>query len=483
MASSPVLERAWKQSTLSSHEVTSSLPTTLEQVAYLRCVDKKQVSWTLQEEYLEKLLKDEANGVLEKLAFSFAFIFLGDEQNAEKMLEAVEAEVGFSFEFTGLLGRKSRHQTKSSILLAVNILSLNHKSNDDTGKGNLIKAVPLDDSDLVEEFLKKEEFALDAVSCQVLLARAFLLERFQPKNDSDTERMLAYANRIILEEEAALPETRLTALFLKCELESENNKFIPRSAAQLEVLRTFLKKDPINPRLLLLMPTLNQVESLLAELYCKLGFLQKALLVFQDLQMMDEQVACLLNLGRGEEAQSILLKQIQDSSLALNERLRFMCTLGSLKKKVEMIEEAWNLSQGKFLPAARLLGKHFYCEGDWTQACEWLRKVVEAIPNDSSSWFLLGCSYMRVQTWEEAAQALLRTTQIDQEHSQAWNNLAAVYSQKGGMNAEALEALKRASKLDYENYRIWKNIEIIAENLGDTEALALARKRLSEINQ
>lgn len=477
MTSSP-LQRAWKQSTLSHVQVPTEL-SVIEQISYLRCIEKTKVSWTTQEEYLNKLTEVTCKeGDLERLAQCFAFIFLGDEEGAKSVLEGVEKKVGFTHELTGLLGRKTRHQTKSSILLAVNVLS--HKNGEQAGSERTVEAVALEDPDLVEEFLKKDDFALDSISCQILLVYAFLLKHFQPKNDSDTERMLAYVNRIILEGSAALPETRLAALYLKSVLEGENSRYLGRSMTQVELIRAYMKEHPINPALLPLMPTMNQVGMTLAEMYCKLGQLKKALAVFQDLQMVDEQVACLLNMGCIEEAEGILLKHVQDSTLPLPDRLRFMCTLGSLKKDVKMVEQAWDLSQGKFYPAARLLGKHFYGESNWIVACEWLKKVVEAMPNDCATWFLLGCSLMRVKAWDDASQALLRTTQIDPEHSQAWNNLAAVYSQKG-LNAEALEALKRASKLDYNNARIWQNMEMIAEDLKDAEGLAMARKRLSEL--
>ena len=393
----------------------------------------------------------------------------------------MKKELDFEYELTGVHGRRTRHQSKTCLILVAKVL----KSQEPSFSSAIdVKNVPLIDEDLIEDTEKHDDFTLGRLEAMVLLADALLLKYFQPTNDSDTEKILAYLARIINDNDAKIDfEIRLCSLYFRSIIQSKmNSKYLSRSCQQLEVLLEALQHTPsFDPVKCLLMPTVYELRSNLAEDYCKQGQLIKSLEIFKDLSLFDEQVACLLHLGMIEDTKELLENLIAQEPVD-STRWRRTCTLASLKKDSHLLEEVWNQSGKKFSPAAKLLGQHYYSLGIWDKSCTWLNAYLELSPIDSSAWFLLGCSSMRLELWDNAAQAFLRTTFSDPDNAQAWNNLAAVYSQKQ-QNHKALEAFMQAGKLDYGNLKIWQNILVVAEPLKDQLAIDLAKMRISELTK
>jgi tetratricopeptide (TPR) repeat protein len=428
---------------------------------------------------LKKIISLEEMKVEEILGAAFAFIFLGDEEVAVQCINNAKKILDFDFELSGVHGRKTRHQTKTCLILVAKILKSNISP---PSPLKYTKNVLLEDEDLIEETIKHDDFVLGRREAMILLAEAYLLKQFQPRNDSDNEKILAFISRIINDVEADIdPEIRICSLYLRSIVQDQMNpKYLNRSCKQLEVLLNSYNNE-FDYTKCLLTPTAYELKAKLAENYCKQGQLIKALEIFKDLSLFDEQITCMLHLGMIEEAINLLQVQIENEPVDAA-RWRFMCTLASLKKESTLLEEVWNLSQNKFSPAAKLLAQHYYSVGEWAQSTTWLKSYLELSPTDSSAWFLLGCSAMQLKQWDEASAALLRTTSIDPDNAQAWNNLAASYAQNQ-RNSEALKAFEQASKLDYDNLRIWQNISAISELVNDQINISLSKKRISELSK
>jgi tetratricopeptide (TPR) repeat protein len=435
--------------------------------------------------FLTASLKDALNSSIlspiELLKIAFAGIFLKDEETAISCISRAKKELDFEYDLTGVHGRRTRHQAKTCLILVAKVL----KSQEPSFSSDIdVKNIPLIDEDLIEDTAKHDGFVLGTSEAMILLAEALLLKHFQPTNDSDTEIILAYLARIINDGDTKIDfEIKLCSLYFRSIIQSKMNpKYLSRSCQQLEVLLDVLQHNPeFDPVRCLLMPTMYELRSSLAEIYCKQGQLIKSLEIFKDLSLFDEQVACLLHLGMVEDAKKLLGNLVEQDPTDIT-RWRHTCTLASLKKDPHLLEEVWNQSGNKFSPVAKLIGQHYYSLGVWDKSCTWLNAYLELSPIDSSAWFLLGCSSMRLELWDNAAQAFLRTTFSDPDNAQAWNNLAAVYSQKQ-RNLEALEAFMQAGKLDYDNLKIWQNILVVAEPLNDQWAIGLAKKRIAELTK
>ena len=456
----------------------------LETIALYRTQNSSDIAWDVASN-LAASLKETLNSISpsldDLLKIGFASIFLRDEERAIDCINRVKREIGFDYELTGAHVTRTRHQTKPCLILVAKVLK---SQTPPTCCVSDVRSVPLEDEDLIEETAIHDTFVLGRLEASILLAEALLLKHFQPTNDSDTEKILALLNRIINDSNSEADfEIRICSLYLRSIIQSKMNpKYLERSCRQLEVLLELLTHRPdFDPTKCLFMPTRNELSLSLAENCCKQGQLSKALGIFRDLGLFDEQVACMLHLGMVEESKKLLEELIERECID-STRWRRMCTLASLRKESNLLEVVWDQSKNKFSPAAKLLGQNYYSLGAWDKSCNWLNSYLELSPSDSSAWFLLGCSSMHLKQWDNAAQALLRTISSDPENAQAWNNLAAVYSQKQ-QNHEALEAFMQAGKFDYGNLKIWQNILAVAEPLKEQLAIDLAKKRISELTK
>ena len=87
----------------------------------------------------------------------------------------------------------------------------------------------------------------------------------------------------------------------------------------------------------------------------------------------------------------------------------------------------------------RSLGGYYFARADYPNSIACLRKAVAINPLLGRSWFILGCSYVRVEDWEGAREAFTRCVTIDDEDGESWNNLASVFLRMGeaGQKVEA----------------------------------------------
>lgn len=77
--------------------------------------------------------------------------------------------------------------------------------------------------------------------------------------------------------------------------------------------------------------------------------------------------------------------------------------------------------------AARSLAGYHFARDSYTAAIPYFEAALAINPLFARSWFILGCAYVKQESWKDAVRAFRRCTGIDEEDSEAWNNLASCY--------------------------------------------------------
>ena len=187
--------------------------------------------------------------------------------------------------------------------------------------------------------------------------------------------------------------------------------------------------------------------------FLEIGVVKSAMEIFERLEMWEEVVKCwqamerpdkgiaivrdLLE-GRKEEADAVIIRgkasamqrrQVLDKA----REAKLWCLLGDLDSEsaLDCYERAWTISRQTYGRAMRSLGGYYFSRGENVKAIDALRKAVAINPLLSRPWFILGCSCVREERWDEARDAFSRCVSIDDEDGESWNNLASVYLRLG----------------------------------------------------
>jgi tetratricopeptide (TPR) repeat protein len=287
----------------------------------------------------------------------------------------------------------------------------------------------------------------------ILLSLCLNVRNTSPSHGLTSEQMSPYVARVISHPRNWSVHTM--ALLLRSRLESGRTRTVERSTLQLQALVDQMPTadSELSERLRYFhsipLPSKWEMERELALRYLSIGVVKSALEIFERLEMWEEVVKCwqamerpnqaiaivrdLLE-GRKEEADSVISKG-KDISLTQRVTLdsareaKLWCLLGDLEPEnaVKHYEHAWTLSKETSGRAMRSLGGYYFARGDFASVVPCLLRAVAINPLLSRSWFILGCSYIRLEKWEAARDVFSRCVAIDDEDAESWNNLATMY--------------------------------------------------------
>ncbi|XP_014674585.1 PREDICTED: tetratricopeptide repeat protein 27-like isoform X2 [Priapulus caudatus] len=400
--------------------------------------------------------------------------------------------LGMELDFTGALGKRTKFQQFDITQLVLNIKHLAASAGrvsdleqcanperlpkdvileDDT----LLSAVKLTDSSesLVTNLTGTEQALLLGLCAQV--------KKTSPADKLRSEELGAFLTCVL--SSPKVWATQFMGLLLRSQLESDSRRRAERSMMQLQALVDAVGDEicPVQEKLRLFhavcLPPKWLVEKVLANLLLKLGSVASALEIFERLQLWDDVIACLQQLGRREQAEKIVRKQ-----LAEDETPMLWCILGDLTRDAQYYDKAWEMSGHRSARAQRSLGFLHLAKKEYADCVPCFQKSVEVNPLQSSVWFSLGCSALFTRQYELAATALRRCVTLDPENSEAWNNLSSVYI-KLHQKSRAHKTLQEALKLSFENWKIWENYLLVSIDCGEFEEVINALHRLTDIKE
>ncbi|TKY88844.1 hypothetical protein EX895_002085 [Sporisorium graminicola] len=300
-----------------------------------------------------------------------------------------------------------------------------------------------------------------------LLALCLNIRNTQAAHGLTSNQMQIFISRVVSHPRNWMVHTM--SLLLRARLESTRTRTVERSVLQLQALIDQMPTNDssIQERLkffhALDLPPKWEMQAELARRYASIGVTRSALEIFERIEMWEEVVQCLGMLGRQEEGVEVvreLLKgtkveadvdvsvrrrknaagaqqasggseaqQVMYTRLDRAREAKLWCLLGDLEPSSALAHysKAWQVSSSSSARAARSLGGVHFTQQDFAQAAKWLRHALKINPLYTRSWFILGCCYMRLEKWKEAAQSFRRCTALDDEDMESWNNLASCY--------------------------------------------------------
>jgi cytochrome c-type biogenesis protein CcmH/NrfG len=188
--------------------------------------------------------------------------------------------------------------------------------------------------------------------------------------------------------------------------------------------------------------------------------------------MWEEAIECLKSMEKRARAEKLVRERLDEEP----GNPTLWCLLGDLLQDPAAYERAWTVSKFRHARAMRSLGSYFFKRNQDKECIECYRKALAINPLFGNSWFVMGCAAARIQEYEIAAEAFTRVVALDDDNSEAWNNLASIYIRQQ-KKTEAFNALQQALKHSYDNWKMWQNFMFTATDLHDfTEAIKAAER-------
>ncbi|UTT90579.1 hypothetical protein NDA17_004351 [Ustilago hordei] len=400
----------------------------------------------------------------------------GEEKVKEKQKEA-ELETGFAAKANPedqVAGMPSTFALNDDTLLEQTKFTCTTASGSSTSTGNG------EDDDLLQ-LDPNSQPPLAVLDQCTLLALCLNIRNMQAAHGLIANQMQIFISRVITHPRNWMVHTM--SLVLRARLESTRTRTVERSVLQLQALIDQMPTNDssVQERLkffhALDLPPKWEMQAELARRYASIGVTRSALEIFERIEMWEEVVQCLGMLGRqeegvevvkellagkkveadvevsvrrrkggdvgGTEAQQVMYKRMDRAREA-----KLWCLLGDLEPASALAHysKAWQVSASSSARAARSLGGVHFTASDFAQAAKWLKYALKINPLFTRSWFILGCCYMRLEKWKEAAQCFRRCTALDDEDMESWNNLASCYLRmvegaEGGRDVVGIERM------------------------------------------
>lgn len=417
---------------------------------------------------------------------------IGEEQRSQELLQMASAASNFKFSLTGVLGRRTKFQTFDVAQLTVQVVT----DDGSTTSASTLQSqqdtvqpinIPLQDEVLTETAILSSEPLGDACTSDagklILLGSISHLLHFHAKDSAVREKSTALVERVL--EVPGDWSIHSTALSLRSQLEASKSRYIERAALQFQALVDQIHAHAessfaLRARHFFAVPYPSEweLDRQQGRLFASLGAFKTAATIFERRSMWDEYVACLMQLGERQQAENLILDQLERQPA----NPKMLCLLGDLREDASFYERAWEVSNCKFARAMRSLGMHYVRVGDNEKSITCFERALELNSLFDRIWFLLGCAAMQIGDWNRASTAFTRTIALDDDNSDAWNNLAAVHLQLGHPE-QALRALKEAGKRQFDSWKIWNNIFRVSLSLGELLEAISAYRRVAEIRE
>lgn len=397
---------------------------------------------------------------LTQVEYSRCLLYYSQYEQAESALQVAETQTGMTYNLTGKLGVRTKFQKTKTAQLVLSVQS--YKEDLEKEKPN---SVMLDSDCPVLETPVLDEETREMVSLEdqiILLAWVNFFFKTRPVEELQAEVISSYLDKILVKSMDWLVYSQ--ALLYRSKNQFSSAKYKERSALQINTLvEQYSEKEPRN-RLQYVFcvgyPLRHWLKVELGEMFMKIGAVMSAYQEFENVQMWEEAVECLI-MGNSPNKAADLARE----KLLEKETPRMLCALADVTGEVELYEKAWELSLHRCTRAQRTMARKEFDKGNYYESIEHFKKAVEINPLYPNVWFTLGCAYMKVKSWTEALNAFQKLVCIDSNLAEAWNNLAACHMSMGN-HLEAYDALVHGIKHDRTNWKMLENLLIISVQLS-----------------
>nr|PVC52702.1 hypothetical protein MACL_00000579 [Theileria orientalis] len=414
----------------------------------------------------------------------------------DTIYDKVSLYLGFTFEFTGKLGVRRRHQKKSIPQLIVDYKKThvnNHHeaSSVDTpvnitldeiyGESDIYETPKLDESESVETLSEMEQL--------FLLSKGLNILHNAPQSD---ELALEFINTIAttcLREETTEQKNWMiasTSLWLRCKTEYSRTKTIERATLQLHSISdSFYEHKPQNRMEYFFGVGFPSTWNIKREIgnFVKKGRMinifseEHAFDIYKQLHLWEDAIQCLLISDRKNEARELVNQRIK-----ILPTPKLYCYLGDIENDVEYYKTAWKLSGEKLSRAVRSLGARSFNDGKFEEAIEYLEKALRLNPMNEQTQFLLGCAHIKVANFRSALNAFSRVVSLNPENADSWANIASCHMNLNNMQSGKVAVLQ-AIKHNGARWQFWKMLLITSAMVKDVQTVCTAMKTLVDLGK
>lgn len=217
-----------------------------------------------------------------------------------------------------------------------------------------------------------------------------------------------------------------------------------------------------------------QLGTELARSLAALGMFTQASTMFGTMQLWDEYVECLIQLGERSKAEEVVRERLD-----VQPTPTLWCYLGDLDGDEGHYRTAWDLSKGSCARAKLALGAAAMRREAWEVAREELRAALAVKAHLAEAWYCCAVCALKMEREVEAITDLRRVVAIDQEHYQAWASLGGLFA-KQKQPREALCAFREACRLRGESSALWRSAAALAADLKLYSEAAFRARRCLE---
>ncbi|UKJ87878.2 hypothetical protein MACJ_000318 [Theileria orientalis] len=409
----------------------------------------------------------------------------------DSIYEKVSEYLGFTFEFTGKLGVRRRHQKKSIPQLIVDYKKTQVNNHHETpsvdtpanitldeiyGESDIYETPKLDISESMETLSEMEQL--------FLLSKGLSILYNAPQSD---ELALEFINSIAttcLREDTTEQKNWIiasTSLWLRCKTEYSRTKTIERATLQLHSISdSFYEHNPSNRMEYFFgagFPSTWNIKREIAKHMYYIGSFRTAFDIYKQLHLWEDAIQCLLISDRKNEARELVNQRIKVLPTP-----KLYCYLGDIDNDVEYYKTAWKLSGEKLSRAVRSLGARSFNDGKFDDAVEYLEKALLLNPMNEQTQFLLGCSYIRVVNFRSALNSFSRVVSMNPENADSWANIASCHMNLNNMQSGKVAVLQ-AIKHNGARWQFWKMLLITSAMVKDVQSVCKAMKTLIDLGK
>lgn len=109
----------------------------------------------------------------------------------------------------------------------------------------------------------------------------------------------------------------------------------------------------------------------------------------------------------------------------------------------------------------RSLGRALYFKGEFVKSAECYEKALAISRLYPDAWFTLGCTYMRLEDFQQAIYSFGVSISITESNCEAWSNIATCYMRQDKFK-EAVMCLEQALKHNRKSWKLWENYIILS---------------------
>ncbi|UKK00292.2 hypothetical protein MACK_000362 [Theileria orientalis] len=409
----------------------------------------------------------------------------------DSIYDKVSVYLGFTFEFTGKLGVRRRHQKKSIPQLIVDYKKTHVNNHHDTssvdtpvnitldeiyGESDIYETPKLDTSENMETLSEMEQL--------FLLSKGLNILYNAPQSD---ELALEFINTIAttcLREETTEQKNWMiasTSLWLRCKTEYSRTKTTERATLQLHSISdSFYEHNPPNRMEYFFgvgFPSTWNIKREIAKHMYYIGSFRTAFDIYKQLHLWEDAIQCLLISDRKNEARELVNQRIK-----ILPTPKLYCYLGDIENDVEYYKTAWKLSGEKLSRAVRSLGARSFNDGKFEEAIEYLEKALHLNPMNEQTQFLLGCSYIKVANFRSALNPFSRVVSLNPENADSWANIASCHMNLNNMQSGKVAVLQ-AIKHNGARWQFWKMLLITSAMVKDVQSVCTAMKTLIDLGK